>query len=430
MKRIVSLLAAVSLFAAPTVFAAEVVRGDTFNMNVTGRLQLLGHLQSLDDSVRDDLRAFMYLRQARLGVNGDVAGFKYTMNLAFGGEDEVKAPSPGITLGLLDMYVDAPLKFVNENTWIRAGQFKVPYSLERLTDSGVVAFEDRSLNNLAFRIGRDYGVAAMTDVAGFKAAAGLFSGGGRNVPERYIPLVLGVPMVNARLGYDNGLYENAFAEPKAYDGGTDFAVYGNVAYMQDSQIGHSTVLSVRLGERPLYTNTNYNPFLSQKPVERGDILQAGFDAAVRFAAGPGVFNSQLEFNYGRYQNTYGEVGMIGGRAQVGYTWNSLELAARYAIVQPDADMTVGGALVTGAKRFHEVTPAATWWFSKGTRIVADLPIMMDVPVVTETGVGSYVLTDQPDQASLLRPGAAGVPAAGTVARQNVVNARLMFQATF
>lgn len=45
------------------------------------------------------------------------------------------------------------------------------------------------------------------------------------------------------------------------------------------------------------------------------------------------------------------------------------------------------------------------------------------PVITEENVGAYLLTEQPDQAPLLKKNA-------PVARQDVVEARLMFQSSF
>ncbi|MCI0572264.1 MAG: hypothetical protein L0Y66_16030 [Myxococcaceae bacterium] len=57
--------------------------------------------------------------------------------------------------------------------------------------------------------------------------------------------------------------------------------------------------------------------------------------------------------------------------------------------------------------------------------MADLPIQVNVPVVTEYGLGAYVLTEQPDQTSYL-----GTKPGSTVDRQTVINARLMVQAAF
>ena len=430
MKRISSLLAAAVVVVAfgTTARAAEVAKSDNFSLDVGGRLQLLGLAQRVDDPVRDKTRMYMFLRQARLGVSGHLDGFKYRVTMGFAGEDEARAPSPGVSLGLLDMYVDVPIPL--GETYVRVGQFKVPYGLERLSDPGSFAFTDRSIQNVAFRIGRDYGVALHSNVGYLKGAVGVFAGGGRDVPERYLPLVLGIPMVVGRVGLDNGLYENAFAEKAKAGEGPKGAVFLNAVYLNDSQIGHSTVLNVHLGERPLLINPSWNPYLAKTPYSRGDFSELGADVAGRIAAGPGALSGELEINRGRYANEYGTIVINGGRAQVGYAWQAIEATVRYAAILPDRNLLSGSTEVTGGKLINEISPGLTYTYSKNVRIIADLPIMVNAPVVTEQNLGDYVLTDQPDQASMLKPAAGATTAVGTVERKNVIAGRLMFQGSF
>jgi hypothetical protein len=431
MKRVSSLLALVCAISfSTTASGAEIAKSDKFTINLTGRLQLVGLGQRLDDQFRDDNRLYLFTRQARLGIDGNYDAFKFKVTLGFAGEDEARAPSPGVSLGLLDMFVDVPLGFLG-NTYVRVGQFKVPYSLERLEDPGMFAFGDRSIQNVAFRIGRDYGFALHTNVMGAKGAVGIFSGGGRDVPERYLPQILGIPMLIARLGWDNGMYENAFAEKADFVvNGGKYAAYLNGVYLQDTQIGHSTVLNVRLGERPLLINANWNPYLTQSPTARGSMWQVGGDVATVFAAGPGAVVAEAELNASRYTNDYGSVGLIGGRAQVGYNLTVVDFTARYAVVRPDGNMTSGGTAVAGNALMHEVTPSITYRHSPNLRLVADMPILINAPVISERNIGTYVLTDHPDQASLLKVPAGATEAPGTASRMSVIQARLMFQGSF
>ncbi len=431
MKIISAMLAAAVLLAAPSAKAVEVVKHERSSLDVGGRLQLVGIGQSIDDQIRDKNRLYLFVRQARLSVYGHVDDFKYKVQLGFAGEDEAKAPSPGVSLGLLDMYADVPLHFLGANTYVRVGQFKVPYSLERLVDTGEIAFSDRSVNNVGFRVGRDYGVAVHSSFGDVKGAVGIFSGGGRDVPERYLPMVLGIPMVVARVGYDHGMYENAFAESAEPTNAPAYAAYFNGFYLHDSQIGHSTVLNVHLGERgparatPRGTRTSRRARSRAATSSRSAATSPGGSRRA-----PGAVTFEAEANHGQYSNEYGKLGLTGGRVQAGYAYGKFEGAVRYAVLRPDQNMASGGISVAGGKLINEVTPGIIFNQSKNLRVVADLPILINAPVITERNLGDYVLMEQPDQASLLKTPAGATEPPGSVSRKTVIEARLLFQAQF
>jgi hypothetical protein len=418
-------LAAMLLGVGGVAHGAEVLKTDNARMDVGGRLQLLGFAQKLDDGARDNERLYLFLKQGRLNLSGNVDAWRYQVMIAFGGEEEIKAPTPGVSLSLLDMYVDVPLGFLG-NTYVRVGQFKVPYSRERLTESGTLLFADRSVQNLAFRVGRDVGATLYTQAGPLVAGLGIFTGGGRNIPERYLPQTLGTPMVALRAGFDTGLGEDLFATrmTQAAPEKPQVAFFVNGFYLKDSLVGHSSVLNTRPAEKSLLNNGNWNPFLGRAPFSLGKLWQVGADAAMRMPAGPGVLSAELEGNFGVYQNEYGDVRVPGGRAQVAYQWNPVQVALRYAFIRPDERFAVGEAAITGNKAIQEVTPSLTYSF-KGfnAKIVADLPLLINTPVIFEEGVGSYLLMEQPDQTSLLKKNA-------PISRQNVVEARLMVQASF
>ncbi len=413
--------------------AAEVLKTDTATLDVGGRLQLLGFAQHVDDTFRNDARAYMFLKQARIQMHGNVEDWRFKLSLAMGGEVEVKAPTPGVALDLLDLYVDVPTPF--QSTYVRVGQFKVPYSRERLTDSGDILFGERSIQNLAFRMGRDVGAAAYTNQGIFAGGVGIFTAGGGGVPQRFLPQNLGLPMLALRVGVDTAGQENIFTEraqvtvPEQLEG----AFFLNAFYVKDSQVGHSTVFTTRPMEKSLMLNGNWNPYIAQAPVSMGKLWQVGADTSVRAPMGPGAASAEAEVNYAVYQNDYGDIRMPGGRLQVAYALEPIPLtiAARYAVIKPDENFAAGGVQVTGKRSMQELSPSLTYQFKKApVRIVADLPIQIGVPVVMEDKVGAYLLTQQPDQASLLKPGANGAPSAHTVGRQDVVEARMMFQAEF
>ncbi|MFL5355762.1 porin [Archangium sp.] len=418
-------LTAMLLGASGIAHGAEVLKTDRATMDVGGRLQVLGFGQSLEDGSQSNQRFYLFLKQGRLSVSGNVDDWRYKVQLAFGGEDEVKATS-GISLGLLDMYVDVPIPVLGKS-YVRVGQFKVPYSRERLMDSGSLLFADRSVQNQAFRMGRDVGATFFTQAGPVVGGLGIFTGGGRDIPERYLPQTLGSPMVVLRVGYDGGLGEDVFATPTAPVTPPDkaqVAFFVNGLYVKDSRVGHSTVFNVRAAERSLLTNTNWNPYLSQSPFDLGRLWQIGADAAFRAPAGPGVVSAEVEGNFGVYQNTYGDLRVPGGRAQVAYNWKPVDVALRYSFILPDQNFAVGDAQITGTGAIQELTPALTYSFPHfPAKIVADLPIQLGTPVIFEDTVGSYLLTEQPDQTALLKKSA-------PITRQTVVEARLMVQASF
>lgn len=423
---LVATLSAMLLGASGIAHGAEVLKTDRATMDVGGRLQLLGFGQKLEDGSRANERFYLFLKQGRLSVSGNVDDWRYRVMVAFGGEDEVKAPTPGISLGLLDMYVDIPVHVLGK-TYVRVGQFKVPYSRERLTDSGSLLFADRSVQNLAFRVGRDVGATLYTQAGPLVGGLGIFTGGGRDIPERYLPQRLGSPMVVLRAGYDGGIDQDVFATPTTPAVTPDkagVAFFVNALYVKDSLVGHSTVFNTKAAEKSLLTNGNWNPYIGTSPFELGKLWQIGADAAVRAPAGPGVLSAEVEGNFGVYQNKYGDIRVPGGRAQVSYRWMPVDVAVRYSVIVPDEKFAVGEAQITGKRAIQEVTPSLTYSFPNfPAKIVADLPIQIGTPVIFEENVGSYLLTEQPDQTSLLKKSA-------PISRQNVVEARLMVQASF
>src|SRR6185503_10108456 len=86
----------------------------------------------------------------------------------------------------------------------------------------------------------------------------VMTGGGRDIPQRYLPEELGTPMLVTRFGYNDGL---------------DKDIYVNALYIKDSSIGHSTVVNAPATDKNLLINGNYNPFIGKAPFSLSTIWQ-------------------------------------------------------------------------------------------------------------------------------------------------------------
>lgn len=432
MKRTLITLVATAVIGAAQARAGEVVETEKFTLNAHGRLQWLAVGQKVDDPFRNDERLYLFMKQGRFRLDGRYQDAKFDIQWAYGGEDLIAA-NPGVALGLLDFSFDVPTPL---GTRFKVGQFRVPYGRERLTDSGTLNFGDRSIQALAFNWNRDVGAALHATRGRFTGTAGVFTGGGRDVPQRYLPEKLGSPMLVARLGYNDGIDEDVYTvharerRPER----TKVAVYVNGLYLKDSLIGHSTVLNVRSTDKSLLVNANWNPFVAKAPLVQGRVWQAGGDAVVRAPLGAYAVTGEIEASYGAFSNAYGELSIKGGRIQVGVSRGSLDASLRHAVVYPDKRMAntytpTGGTpqnslLFADGKPIREFTPSLTYQYRTNIVVVADLPIYTNMLVFKENRLGTYVATEHPDQAALVRPGT------GTSARETVVEARLMIQLSF
>lgn len=415
----------------------EVLKNDKLSLNLHGRGQMIGVGQLVPDPTRDNLRIYLYLKQARLGFKGHYEQIKFETLMAFGGEN---ANGANTDLGLLDFVADIPIRPWGESTVFKIGQFRVPYSREGLTDRGFMNWGERSLSNMATYQGRDYGLALMKTSGLWTGTIGVFSAGGRSVPQRYLPETLGVPEFVARFGYNDGLDEDIY-----HVMGTDIdlkrttkAAYVNALYMQDTLIGHNAVLNLRTIDKNLLVDSNYNPFVSAGPnlangsaatLQRGNIWFVGGDAAIRHPlSDTKSLEAELEANWSGYANRYGSMHIASGRAQAGYRFAPYHVGLRYAALMMDK----GTNYRTAGRQFspamgsviHEITPSVTWHYKKHSiKLVADAPVSLNMPVFYEPGVGAYVFSTQPGQVNILATG-------GNTSRKTIVEGRMMFQFQF
>ena len=404
----------------------NVLHQDHFRLELGGMAQLTGEGEYVKDPYKYDVRAYLFLAEARLRTTAHYDDFKLNIELALGGEASVAAPNPGVSLSLLDFNLDIPLPFLGKS-YIKVGQSKVPYGRENLTYSGFQQFAGRSIDYQGFVVGRDVGASVNLQNRFSALTAGIYTGGGRDVPQEFIPEKLGLPLlvVRATLGnVDDDLY---VLKQNDLDGDSPKAAISiNGLVTKDSLIGHSTVLNVKLADKSLVLNPDWNPYIAQAPFSQGVWFQTGIDGALRVPITKDLrLSGEFELNYSQFTNDHGAVRLFGARIQGGLVYKRFELAARYAMLLPDTKFAYQGQGVTGSALIHEITPAISYYlYGHMLKLVADLPIQLQSPVFVEPKVGSYVAMQLPNQATVL-----GIPG-GTVSRETVVMARLMLEAQF
>ena len=450
-----------------------VVNTDTNKLDIYGRAQMIGTGEIVPDPKAAHDRVYLFLNEARLGLKGQYEDvFKYEMQLDFGGES---INGSNTNMSLLDMVADIPIRAMGENAIFKIGQFRVPYSREGLTDEGYTDFTDPSIANAAASQGRDYGLALMDTFGNIRGTFGTFTGGGRNVPQRYLPEQIGIPYMVARVGYDDGADVDIYhvvgtnqdlkRDSKAF--------YVNAIYMADTRIGHSTALGVHTIDDNLLIDPNYNPYLkwgdttasngavcSAITCERGQLFFLGTDGVERHRIDDThALELEYEGNYGGYQNRFGVIHIASARAQAQYKSGHFEYGLRYAILsmgdnagfligsaaaaaQTVYATQVGGTKTSGAFVYnermgtpvHEITPSVTYHF-KGDRlkVVASLPLFLNAPLWIDNADGTYVFTDPtPSGATTLTNDQGSVlqTAGNSTERRTIPEARVMFQFMF
>lgn len=429
---------------------------------IGGLLQGFGLVEVINDTNRTPERVYLFLKNARLNVSGSYNGVNYYGQWAFGGEEVPNGANSVISL--LDFYVDIPLL---SSVGLRVGQFKTPYGYEQLSFGPNSVFAENSINTLAANVGRDVGLAGRLNLGDIKGALGVFTGGGIDQPIRYIPQIMGVPMIVGRFGYDN-FNKDAFtanANAKSVKG-TQMAAYFNFLYEKDSEIGHSSVMSTKQNEKSLFYRTSWNPYLRAVPKAPNvngntsqfpfsDFMQIGGNCAFGLELGDLKLKAVGELNYGSFTNQLGGMTMTSGMAQVGAYYNPFEIAVRYAIILPDGKQGVynsrnvvstnNGMIVTipgdtiqpivDTTPIQEINPSLTIYFDKqNIRLTMDMQIYVDAPIIYENTVGPYNLMLQPDQTSLIikggNQGYATSLLGQPVPRQNEWTGRMIMQFIF
>jgi len=424
-----SLLSAVVLvgMSAPSLAITEVARTGDWEIGVGGRMNLMGLGEISHDTIRDKYKIYLFQKNSRLEFSAKQGDNLFYSQLALGGEDVYTSNT---NLTLLDMYTKLPTPFGN----VVAGQFKVPFGGEQLVDGGNLVYNKRSLLELGFQMGRDYGLAWQGSAGPLNATVGVFAGGGRDVPERYIPVKMGVPLMVARVGVGE-IGKDLYGLPEPYetqrtmDDDVRSGLYANALYTKNTLVGHGSVLSQRKFDNTIMLNQAWNPYLAAQPNSPGNEYWA---AGVDYAIESGPLSAGAEVITSQFSNNLGSLNMTGARAQVGYNVNPFEFSLRYSALLPDSKFAATNAttkattaITPDGKAIQEIAPGITWFINgHNLKLTADLPIQIDAPVVTENKIGDYNLINQPDQTSYLATGV------GTLSRQFVVQGRLGLQYQF
>ncbi|MDO8734250.1 MAG: porin [Elusimicrobiota bacterium] len=426
----VMLIGLMSIFTG-TVFGVELISTADNQLSIGGRMQMLGVAEILKDSLntieKDPLRIFLFQKQARLNLKGKHNSTDYYVEMMFGGEE---VPKSNTVMSLLDYYMDTPL-FGSHS--IKVGQFKVPYGRERLTSPEVLNNADRSIQNLASGVGRDVGFAVHCNQDNMTGTIGVFTGGGMDVPQRYLPEVFGFPMLVVRAGINNKLDRDVFTPyqvERADNDGTRYAAYVNALYTKDSRVGHSTALGTKAGnyayDKSLLLNSNWNPYISS--TLQAEYWQTGADFAVEMPMKGKICSSVIEINYGQYKNDNGSLELLSGMLKESVVIGKYEIGIRYAAIVPDKNMGYYDSVtkktyqIVDSGIIQEVAPSVVININKSMKIVMDAPIGIDSPVSIETGNGPYDLMKQPDTTSYAKT--------GKVERQTTYTGRTMFQFVF
>ena len=160
-----------------------------FAVGMRLRAQLLQEIEwGPDDAGGTELSQVFQIRRARLQFKGHMWGKhnKYKVEFAFSPRDlSVKDGIPQNT-PLLSWYYE--LDYLRDLT-VRMGQYKIPYSRQRVISSGDLQLVDRSLANGEFNHDRDIGFDLRSkDVAGLggylRYYAGVYMGEGRDFGDR------------------------------------------------------------------------------------------------------------------------------------------------------------------------------------------------------------------------------------------------------
>lgn len=135
----------------------EIVSKDKlFALTARLRGQILYTIEHDNAAEEDAWQQSLQLRRARMQFTGHVFGKnnKYKVELAFSPRDSSFRNGPGTT-PLLDWYFD--FEHLRDLS-LRVGQYKVPYSRQRVVSSGDLQTVDRSIAQGEFNLDRDIGL--------------------------------------------------------------------------------------------------------------------------------------------------------------------------------------------------------------------------------------------------------------------------------
>ncbi|MEZ4400765.1 MAG: porin [Kofleriaceae bacterium] len=283
---------------------------------------------------RNDLTGAFELRRARINLDGNLHGdhLRYRFQLGF---------DRGVTL-FKDAYLEAHL---DGDVWIRAGQWRRPFSRQRMVSFADLELADRAITDKAFGAGRDVGIALRNDYEAsppIEWTVGVWNGTGdgpvaapsgtapaTNVPTEFKPAFIGRVGLNSE-GIKAYTEADLEGGPLRWAAGASF--WAETDFDQDQQ--------------------------SNDKVEIDYVLKVnGFSSNGAFYA--------MTRQAGVHPLSDQELAYIGFHLQAGYLLTpSFGAAARFAMVAGRADGTIGQ---------QELTIGGTYYgWGSGAEIVGDL----------------------------------------------------------
>jgi phosphate-selective porin OprO/OprP len=234
---------------------------------------------------------------------------------------------------------------------IRFGQDKVPFARQFITSSAAQEFVDLSQVATAFAPGYDFGAMLHGKVAGGLVTynGGVFGGNGQGDVQVYTDTAIA-----ARIAV-NPLGEMKYVEADVDNSEKPLASIG-VNYYGDTVMNNSTTTNLNLFSSSGWIGIGSPLMLGAakfSSTEKLNINSVGFDSAFEWR---GLY-TQGEYFFGQAdgKTTHNTLRSQGFYAQAGYFVipKVLELAARYAYLNPDHDVT--------NDHWVESTGAVSWY---------------------------------------------------------------------
>jgi phosphate-selective porin OprO and OprP len=296
-------------------------------------------LYELEKEEGVDAAQSIQFRRARLQFKGNFYGrsnkYKVEFAVSPGDISQSDGAPPGTSI-LLDWYWDFTQL---RDLTLRVGQYKVPFSRQRVVSSGDLEMVDRSIVNAEFSLDRDIGVDLRSeDLFGLdmlRYYLGVYAGEGRNT----------------RSFYDLGMM---------YLGRVEFLPLGTFEDYAEADFERlsSPKLSVGVAAAHL-TNGRFNRgILGSQPSDGGttDYNTLSADAVFRF----GGLSASTEWMFRNGDRDFGAEGDLegprdgyGGMVQLSYLvpTTRFQISGRYGFIEPAGDASVlsgsdeiGGAL--------------------------------------------------------------------------------------
>jgi phosphate-selective porin OprO and OprP len=342
-------------------FVVESGDGD-FSMRIGGRIQADAAIYDEDTRRQNDGTE---MRRARLFVQGKLwDAWKYKLQYEF-----VNSGSSGIA--------DAYIQYSGLKSWkVTAGHFKQPFSLQYMTSSKYVTFNERALPHL-FNPGRAIGISAGRSGNNWSLNTGLFGegidGASGDEDEGYAVTARGTyaALLNKQQHLHLGAsvsYRNSGSNDAISFSQRPESHVTNVREVSTGSINADS--NLRTVAELAYTN---GPYSLQSEyyyvdIDRDSSTLADLDFSGYYLEGSWFLTDDMR-NYNASKGSYGKIkpGSIVGKGGIG-AW---QLAARYSSVDlNDSDITGGDA--------QNFSLGLNWYATNNIRMSADYVKVLDV----------------------------------------------------